>query len=64
MAYQIESILEETLQAVGGRRMVVGHTPQPTGANWYRTLLFLMNTLSPENDDIEYFYGHPSLFMQ
>ncbi|XP_071936004.1 shewanella-like protein phosphatase 1 [Coffea arabica] len=30
---QIESILEETLQAVGGRRMVVGHTPQPMGAN-------------------------------
>ncbi|KAL3518010.1 hypothetical protein ACH5RR_020599 [Cinchona calisaya] len=30
---QIESILEETLQAVGGRRMVVGHTPQPLGAN-------------------------------
>ncbi|KAL3530939.1 hypothetical protein ACH5RR_010261 [Cinchona calisaya] len=30
---QIESILEETLEAVGGRAMVVGHTPQPMGAN-------------------------------
>lgn len=64
MAYQIESILEETLQAVGGRRMVVGHTPQPMGANWYRTLIFLMNALFPENDDIEYFCGYPSLVMQ
>ncbi|CAI9107068.1 OLC1v1006347C2 [Oldenlandia corymbosa var. corymbosa] len=30
---QIESILEDTLQAVGGTAMVVGHTPQPTGVN-------------------------------
>ncbi|KAL8147992.1 shewanella-like protein phosphatase 1 isoform X1 [Apium graveolens] len=30
---QIQSILEETLQAVGAKAMVVGHTPQTTGAN-------------------------------
>ncbi|KAI5679765.1 hypothetical protein M9H77_00992 [Catharanthus roseus] len=30
---QIESILQETLQAVGAKAMVVGHTPQPMGAN-------------------------------
>lgn len=31
---QIQSILEETLQALGAKAMVVGHTPQITGANW------------------------------
>ncbi|GAB4824315.1 Glycosylated integral ER membrane protein [Ancistrocladus abbreviatus] len=30
---QIHSILEETLQAVGAKAMVVGHTPQTTGVN-------------------------------
>lgn len=30
---KIEYILEETLEAVGGRAMVVGHTPQTIGAN-------------------------------
>nr|GMD67091.1 shewanella-like protein phosphatase 1 [Ipomoea batatas] len=30
---QIQSILEETLRAVGAKAMVVGHTPQPMGAN-------------------------------
>lgn len=30
---QIHSILEETLHAVGAKAMVVGHTPQTTGAN-------------------------------
>uniref|UniRef100_A0A5B7BVF8 Calcineurin-like phosphoesterase domain-containing protein n=1 Tax=Davidia involucrata TaxID=16924 RepID=A0A5B7BVF8_DAVIN len=30
---QIQSILEETLQAVGAKAMVVGHTPQTTGVN-------------------------------
>ncbi|EYU45985.1 hypothetical protein ABFS82_04G084000 [Erythranthe guttata] len=30
---QIESILRETLQAVGAKAMVVGHTPQVTGVN-------------------------------
>ncbi|CAH9109428.1 unnamed protein product [Cuscuta epithymum] len=30
---EIQSILEETLAAIGARAMVVGHTPQPMGAN-------------------------------
>lgn len=30
---QIHSILEETLQAVGAKAMVVGHTPQTGGVN-------------------------------
>ncbi|KAI4305391.1 hypothetical protein L6164_028761 [Bauhinia variegata] len=30
---QINSILEETLQAIGAKAMVVGHTPQITGVN-------------------------------
>ncbi|XP_057512011.1 shewanella-like protein phosphatase 1 isoform X2 [Actinidia eriantha] len=30
---QIQAILEETLQAVGAKAMVVGHTPQTTGVN-------------------------------
>lgn len=30
---QIHSILEETLQALGAKAMVVGHTPQTVGAN-------------------------------
>lgn len=33
-AHQIYSILEETLQAVGAKAMVVGHTPQTVGVNW------------------------------
>ncbi|KAK7276055.1 hypothetical protein RIF29_17186 [Crotalaria pallida] len=32
-AKQVSSILEETLQAVGAKAMVVGHTPQTTGVN-------------------------------
>ncbi|KAI5435053.1 shewanella-like protein phosphatase 1 [Lathyrus oleraceus] len=32
-ANQVCSILEETLQAVGAKAMVVGHTPQTTGVN-------------------------------
>ncbi|XP_028547571.1 shewanella-like protein phosphatase 1 isoform X1 [Dendrobium catenatum] len=32
-SWKISSILEETLQAVGAKRMVVGHTPQFNGAN-------------------------------
>lgn len=32
--YQIQSLLEETLQSVGAKAMVVGHTPQPMGVNW------------------------------
>lgn len=31
--YQIQSILERTLQGVGAKAMVVGHTPQTTGVN-------------------------------
>lgn len=30
---QIQGILEETLQAVGAKAMVVGHTPQTSGVN-------------------------------
>ncbi|XP_016458883.1 shewanella-like protein phosphatase 1 isoform X2 [Nicotiana tabacum] len=30
---QIQSLLEETLQTVGAKAMVVGHTPQPMGVN-------------------------------
>ncbi|XP_048425301.1 shewanella-like protein phosphatase 1 [Pyrus x bretschneideri] len=30
---QINYVLQQTLQAVGAKGMVVGHTPQPTGAN-------------------------------
>lgn len=33
---QIQSVLEKTLQAIGGKAMVVGHSPQPLGANWYK----------------------------
>ncbi|XP_047161718.1 shewanella-like protein phosphatase 1 [Vigna umbellata] len=32
-AKQVSSILDETLQAVGAKSMVVGHTPQTTGVN-------------------------------
>lgn len=31
---QVCSILEETLQAIGAKAMVVGHTPQTIGVNW------------------------------
>lgn len=34
-AFQIQSVLEETLQATGAKAMVVGHTPQSAGVNWY-----------------------------
>ncbi|KAK9168035.1 hypothetical protein Syun_000175 [Stephania yunnanensis] len=32
--HQIRSVLEETLQALGAKAMVVGHTPQMSGINW------------------------------
>lgn len=32
--------MEETLQAVGAKGMVVGHTPQFNGANWYKLFLW------------------------
>ncbi|KAK9124625.1 hypothetical protein Sjap_014227 [Stephania japonica] len=32
--HQIRSVLEETLQALGAKGMVVGHTPQMSGINW------------------------------
>lgn len=32
-SWQISSIVEETLQAVGAKGMVVGHTPQSNGVN-------------------------------
>lgn len=38
-ASQIHAILEETLQAVGAKAMVVGHTPQTVGVNWYGNTL-------------------------
>lgn len=38
-ACQIQSVLEETLQAVGAKAMVVGHTPQTSGVNWYGILI-------------------------
>ncbi|PKI66588.1 hypothetical protein CRG98_013032 [Punica granatum] len=31
--FPIQSILEETLEALGAKAMVVGHTPQPAGVN-------------------------------
>lgn len=31
---QIQSVLEETLQAMDAKAMVVGHTPQTAGVNW------------------------------
>lgn len=40
LALQINSILEETLQAIDAKAMVVGHTPQTTGANWYEAVSF------------------------
>jgi hypothetical protein len=38
-APQIHSILKETLQALGAKAMVVGHTPQTLGVNWYEAML-------------------------
>lgn len=35
VSLQINSILEDTLEAVGAKAMVVGHTPQMAGVNWY-----------------------------
>lgn len=32
---KIHDILQETLQAVDAKAMVVGHTPQTAGVNWY-----------------------------
>ncbi|KAF6144823.1 hypothetical protein GIB67_038922 [Kingdonia uniflora] len=36
---KVYSILEETLQHVGAKAMVVGHTPQTSGINWYKLFL-------------------------
>lgn len=34
--FQLSSIVaEQTLEAVGAQGMVVGHTPQMRGVNWY-----------------------------
>jgi len=35
LSTQISSIAEKTVQSIGARGMVVGHTPQLNGANWY-----------------------------
>jgi hypothetical protein len=32
---QVNKILHDTLEAVGAKAMVVGHTPQLSGVNWY-----------------------------
>jgi len=34
-SYQVNKILHDTLEAVGAKAMVVGHTPQLSGVNWY-----------------------------
>lgn len=33
-SHQIQYILRDTLQALGAKAMVVGHTPQSAGVNW------------------------------
>lgn len=43
---QISKVLQETLEAVGAKAMVVGHTPQLSGVNWY-----IYGTLSPKSQD-------------
>lgn len=48
---QIQSILEETLRAVGAKAMVVGHTPQPMGANWYWISAYPLEFLLLENNN-------------
>lgn len=38
--FQLSSVVaEQTLEAVGAKGMVVGHTPQMHGVNWYTFLL-------------------------
>lgn len=32
---QVSTILRDSLEAVGAKAMVVGHTPQLSGVNWY-----------------------------
>ena len=32
---QVGKILRDSLEAVGAKAMVVGHTPQLSGVNWY-----------------------------
>lgn len=39
--FQVQAVLEDTLRSLGAKGMVVGHTPQPTGANRYHPLLLL-----------------------
>lgn len=44
--FQLSSIVaEQTLQAVGAKGMVVGHTPQMHGVNWYPFLLISIGDL-------------------
>jgi hypothetical protein len=40
--FQLSSIVaEQTLKSVGAKGMVVGHTPQIHGVNWYLSFSFL-----------------------
>jgi len=44
--FQLSSIVaEQTLEAVGAKGMVVGHTPQMHGVNWYLLLLISIGDL-------------------
>lgn len=44
--FQLSSIVaERTLEAVGAKGMVVGHTPQMHGVNWYLFLLISIGDL-------------------
>lgn len=44
--HQISEILRETLEAAGAKGMVVGHTPQVSGINWYLCLkIFCITSL-------------------
>jgi len=44
--FQLSSIVaEQTLEAVGAKGMVVGHTPQMHGVNWYPFLLISISDL-------------------
>lgn len=42
---QVSDILRETLEAVGAKAMVVGHTPQLSGVNWYIYINSLLKEL-------------------
>jgi hypothetical protein len=44
--FQLSSIAaEQTLEAVGAKGMVVGHTPQTHGVTWYPFLLISISDL-------------------